>query len=321
MNLPAIFPKKKPDIGVLAAKKDIAGLIKALQFNDVAVQSQAALELGSLGTAAMDALVRALKKKDKHIKLGIIEALIVIRNPQSVEALTETLKDQSSEVRWETAIALGEIGDERATAPLVHALRDHDKYVRFGAAFALAKIGWKPADDTEKAFYFAGMQEWKAVKMMGKSAIPALSHILNDRDSNVRQKVIGILGEIGDPDATPALVRSLGDENTEVRWGAVLSAPRCRIKMMHLPRGLSRRPKMTKNPLVAGFLNFMLPGLGYGYLGKWWGVMIFQIDITATVWAFKIFGEDFTYQTLLPIYILLALHAYYITVKMPEPPL
>ena len=231
------------------------------------------------------------------------------------------IRDRSSEVRWETAIALGEIGDERATGPLVHALKDQDKYVRFGAAFALAKIGWKPADDTEKAFYFAGMQEWKAVKMMGKSAIPALSHILNDRDSNVRQKVIGILGEIGDPDATPALVRSLGDENTEVRWSAVLSAPRCRIKMIHLPRGLARRPKMTKNPLIAGFLNFLLPGLGYGYLGKWWGVMIFQIDITATVWLFKYGGETNTYSILFPLYLLLALHAYYITTKMPEPPL
>ena len=321
MNLPAIFPKKKPDIGVLAAKKDIAGLIKALQFNDVAVQSQAAQELGSLGTPAMDVLIRALKKKDKHIRMGIIGALTEIRNPQAIAALTETLKDTSSEVRWETAIALGEIGDERATGPLVHALRDHDKYVRYGAAFALAKLGWKPADDTEKAFYFAGMQEWKAVKMMGKSAIPALSHILNDRDSNVRQKVIGIFGEIGDPDATPALIRSLGDENTEVRWKAVLSSPRCRIKMMHLPRGLSRRPKVTKNPLIAGLLNFLLPGLGYGYLGIWYGVMIFQIDITATVWLFKYGGETNTYSILFPIYLMLALHAYYITKKMPEPPL
>jgi len=321
MNLPSIFPEKKPDIAALAAKKDIAGLIKALQFNDVAVQSQASQELGSLGTPAMDALIRALKKKDKHIRMGIIGALTEIRNPQAIAALTETLKDTSSEVRWETAIALGEIGDERATGPLVHALRDHDKYVRYGAAFALAKLGWKPTDDTEKAFYFAGMQEWKAVKMMGKSAIPALSHILNDRDSNVRQKVIGIFGEIGDPDATPALIRSLGDENTEVRWRAVLSSPRCRIKMMHLPRGLSRRPKMTKNPLIAGFLNFLLPGLGYGYLGIWYGVMIFQIDITATVWLFKYGGETNTYSILFPIYLLLALHAYYITKKMPEPPL
>jgi hypothetical protein len=319
MNFFTLLSRKKPDIGGLAARKDIAGLVKALQYDDIDVQSRIANILGSLGTEATDELILALKKKDKHIRLGIIEALTQIKDPRAVPALIETLKDESSEVRWEAAIALGEIGEPQVIEPLVHALKDHDKYVRYGAAFALAKIGWKPADDTQKAFYFAGMQEWKAVKMIGSPAIPALSHILIDRDSNVRQKVIEILGEIGDPAATPALVRSLGDENSEVRWKAVLSSPRCHINLMHLPRGLSRRPKVTKNPLIAGFLNFMLPGLGYGYLGKWWGIMIFQIDITATVWIFKYWGETNTYGTLFPIYLLLAVHAYYITKKMPEP--
>jgi hypothetical protein len=88
--------------------------------------------------------------------------------------------------------------------------------------------------------------------------------------------------------------------------------------MIHLPRGLSRRPRTRKNPLIAGFLNFMLPGLGYGYLGKWWGVMIFQIDITVTVWLFRYEGEANTYALLLPIYLILALHAWYIAMRMPD---
>jgi len=321
MNFFNLLGRKKPDIEGLAARKDIAGLVKALQYNDVDVQSQIAKVLGSLGTEAMDELILALKKKDKRIRLGIIEALTLIKDPRAVPALITTLNDESSEVRWEAAIALGEIGDSRAIEPLVPALKDHDKYVRYGAAFALAKIDWKPADDIQKAYYFAGMQEWKAVKLIGKSAIPALSHILNDRDSNVRQKAIEILGEIGNPDATPALIHSLGDANSEVRWKAVLSSPRCGIRLMHLPRGLSRRPKMTKNPLIAGVLNFMIPGMGYAYIGKWWGLMIYEVDIALTIWIFKYWGETNTYELLFPIYLLLAVHAYYITKKMPEPPI
>jgi HEAT repeat protein len=321
MNFSTLLSRKKPDIEGLAARKDIAGLVKALRYNDVDVQSRIADILGSLGTEATDELVRALKKKDKNTRLGIIEALTQIKDPRAVPALMKTLKDESSEVRWETAIALGEIGEPTAIEPLIHALKDHDKYVRYGAAFALAKIGWKPADDEQKAFYFAGMQEWKAVELIGKSAIPALSHILNDRDSNVRQKVIEILGEIGDPAATPALVRSLGDANSEVRWKAVLSSQRCGIRPIHLPRGLSRRPKMTKNPLIAGVLNFMIPGMGYAYIGKWWGLMIYEVDIATTIWIFKYWGETNTYSTLFPIYLLLAVHAYYITKKMLEPPI
>jgi hypothetical protein len=89
---------------------------------------------------------------------------------------------------------------------------------------------------------------------------------------------------------------------------------------MHIPRGLSRRPKLTKNPLIAGFLNFVLPGLGYAYLSKWWGVMIYEIDIFGTILAFQYLGEQFSYEALLPIYLLLAIHAYYLAIRMPKDP-
>jgi hypothetical protein len=75
-----------------------------------------------------------------------------------------------------------------------------------------------------------------------------------------------------------------------------------------------------KNPWIAGFLNFLLPGLGYAYLGKWWGTMIFQIDVLTTVWLFRLEGDDNSYAVLLPIYLLLGLHAWYITTKMPKDP-
>jgi hypothetical protein len=313
--------RKKPDIDGLEARKDIAGLVKALQYDDIEVQNRVSAILGSFGAEATDELLLALKKKDKNIRLGIIEALTRIKDPRSVPALITTLSDESSEVRWEAAIALGEIGDVQAVGPLVNALKDHDKYVRYGAAFALKKIGWTPADDEQKAFCFVGMQEWEAVHLIGKPAVPALSHILNDRDSIVRQKAIEILGEIGDPDATPALIRSLADASSEVRWKAVLSSPKCGIKLLHLPRGLSRRPKMIKNPLISGVLNFMIPGMGYAYIGKWWGLLIYEVDIALTIWIFKYWGETNTYELLFPIYLLLAVHAYYITKKMPEPPI
>ncbi|MGB7787128.1 HEAT repeat domain-containing protein [Methanoregula sp.] len=141
---------------------------------------------------------------------------------------------------------------------------------------------------------------------------------MDDPDSEVRRKVIQALGGIGDRDAGPALVKALGDEDRQVRWEAVLASQNCGVPPMLLPRGLCRRPRHRKNPLIAGFLNFLLPGLGYGYIGKWWGIMIFQIDITVTVWLFKTTGETDTYSVLFPFYLLLAAHAWYITKMMPE---
>jgi hypothetical protein len=320
LHLPAIFKREKPDIKVLTEKKDIHGLIRALNSPDLEVHTAAAKALGTLGPEAVDDLAKAIKTRNLAVKLGIIGALSEIRDPRSIPCLKEALKDKNSEVRWQAAIALGEIDDPAVIEPLVKVLRDTDKYVRYGAAFSLAKRGWKPEGAKELSYYFDGMQEWKSAKDVGKPAIPALTQSLRDRDSTIRTKAIDMLGDIRDPEATSALMQSLGDENREVRWHAVLASPKCGIPLMFLPRGLAKRPQMIKNPLIAGFLNFLLPGLGYGYLGKWWGLLIFQIDITATVWLFKFGGETISYQILFPLYLAFAIHAWYLAKKMPKDP-
>ena len=314
----SLFFQKKPDVDTLRQQKDIPALIRALRYNDFEVQTSAAQALGSLGNEGINRLILALKDKDRDVRLGIIEALSVIRDQRAVPPLIELLNDTSSEVRWETTIALGEIGGPDVISPLKNALRDPDKYVRYGAASALLKTGWNPVSDEERAFYYVGMQEWQKVKDCGPAAISALSLVLQDQDSSVRIEAIEVLGLIGDKKAIPALMQSLRDGNADVRWKAVLASPKCGISIMHLPRGLSLRPRLRKNPLIAGFLNFMLPGLGYGYLGKWWGIMIFQIDITATVWLFKYQGEVSSYGLLFPVYLVLAFHAWYIAQKMPD---
>jgi HEAT repeat protein len=260
----SLFFQKKPDVDTLRQQKDIPALIRALRYNDFEVQTSAAQALGSLGNEGINRLILALKDKDRDVRLGIIEALSGIRDQRAVPPLIELLNDTSSEVRWETTIALGEIGGPDVISPLKNALRDPDKYVRYGAASALLKTGWNPVSDEERAFYYVGMQEWQRVKDCGPAAISALSLVLQDPDSSVRIEAIEVLGLIGDKKAIPALMQSLRDGNADVRWKAVLASPKCGISIMHLPRGLSLRPRLRKNPLIAGFLNFMLPGLGYG---------------------------------------------------------
>lgn len=314
-----MFKAKKPDIENLTRKKDIHGLIRALRFHDIGVQLEAAQALGTLGEDAIIHLISALKTKNKTVKLGVLGALTEIKSSETIGPLIATLSDENSEVRWQAAIALGEIGDSAAIEPLESSMSDPDKYVRYGAAISLSKIGWKPENLKERAYYFAAMQEWKAVKDIGKPAVPVLVGLLRDRDIAVRIKAAELIGFTGEKGATPALMQSLGDENREVRWSAALAAPRCSIPMKSLPRGLARRPQVTKNPWIAGFLNFLLPGLGYGYLGKWWGTMIFQIDVMATVWLFMYEGES-SYLVLFPVYLVMGIHAWYITKKMPKDP-
>jgi HEAT repeat protein len=310
---------KKADIPEMVRVKDIHGLIRILADSDPELQTVAIHALGGLGSVATDPLLEAAaKKKNRLLRLGAVSALAEIKDPRSVPVLIRMLTDPSSEIRWQAAVALGEFGNPTVIPPLLSALKDRNKYVRYGSATILKKLGYTPSDPEESGWYYAGLQDWNALKERTGSSLLPLVFLLDDPDREIRVKAIKVLGDRGEPAAGPALIRSLGDEDHEVRWQAMLSSERCGVPQMELPRGLYARPRNKKDPLIAGFLNFLLPGLGYGYLGKWWGIMIFQIDITVTVWLFKIRGEADTYYLLFPLYLLLAIHAWYITTRMPE---
>jgi HEAT repeat protein len=317
---PDLIPKRRPDVAALAGKRNIPGLIRALSSRDPAVQSAAVHALGAIGPEAVGPLVRTLETRNRTLRLGAIGALAEIGDAASVPALAAMMKDPVSEVRWQAAIALGETGSHDAVAPLLSALGDPDKYVRYGSAISLGKCGFLPSGETDQAWQHAAVQDWERLRTLGSSALPPLYNLLRDTDPQVRVNAVRILGDLGDRDASEALIRSLGDPDRQVRWEAALASRKCGVPPIYLPRGLYQRPRMLKNPLIAGFLNFLLPGLGYGYLGKWWGIMIFQIDITLTVWLFNIEGESNTYLVLFPIYLLLAVHAWYLARNMPEEP-
>ena len=317
-RLPEFLRPGKPHIPALKAKRDIRGLVRALRHPDLGVQWEATAALGTLGPEAIDRLLRELPSRHHAVKLGVIEALGEIGDPRAVDPLIRELRDRSVEVRWETALALGEIGDARAAGPLLAGLRDPDRYVRYGTALALRKLGREPESPDEQAHLLLGVQDWEGLRALGPAAVPALGDALRDREKTVRAKAVETLGEIGDPSAIPAIMQALRDGDDEVRWKAVLAGPRCGIAPMYLPRGLSQRPRVRKNPAVAAFLNFILPGQGYLYLGKWWGVVVFQVDITATLWLFATLGDQFTYGLLLPIYLLISIHAWYLSRLLPE---
>jgi len=106
LPLSDLFKPKKPDIEAMTQKKDIAGLIRALRSPDLDVYTRAAKALGTLGPEAGDQLIKTLGTKNKAVKLGVIGALEIIKDPRSVEPLIAALKDKDSEIRWQAAIAL-----------------------------------------------------------------------------------------------------------------------------------------------------------------------------------------------------------------------
>ncbi len=310
--------KKEPDVQGLLNRKDVHGLIKLLAHENDTVQWHAAEALGMLGPDVLHTLIKGINHKKKEVRLGIVEALGDIRNIESVPVLTGLLKnDPGSEVRWAAAVTLGEIRDPSAVPGLVEALNDDDKYVRYGAYVALDQLVWSPGTaDEQAALYMAG-QDWDKISAMNPIPLGPFMRGVHDSDPDIRAHSIRILGETGDHEALPACDSALRDSDSAVRWSATLAFPGCGIPLMHIPRGLARRKKIRKNPHVASFLNFCFVGLGYNYLGKWWGFLLFQANVTSILILSLFYEPVIPYALSYSLSAVVALHTWGYVKKMP----
>lgn len=267
MQLPCILQWNKPEIDALFRERDVDGLIRALRFPDFDIQWRASAALGSLGPEAVDRLIPLLDHRDVNVRLGIIEALAQIREGRAVPPMIRLLDDESAEVRWAAALALGEMGDPIAIDPLVLMLMDPDRYARYGAAKSLERLGWRPSNTAEQVCDAIARQEWERIPPLGQEAIDPLIPFMKDRDAEVRRRAAELLGEVGGDRAGEYCRLMLADPSPRVRWSAVLSGLSCGLSHLQLPLGLGRRKRGEKNSLVAAFLNFVFPGMGYQYSG------------------------------------------------------
>ncbi|HZD43612.1 MAG TPA: HEAT repeat domain-containing protein, partial [Methanomicrobiales archaeon] len=142
--------------------------------------------------------------------------------------------------------------------------------------------------------------------------------------AEVRGRAVAILGRMDDPEARGACKTALSDADGDVRWRAVLSSLQSGVSAMQLPRAVSHRPRVRKSPRVAAMLNLILPGMGYTYLGKWWGFMLWQTIILGSLVLFLFVGGINTNYSVLsavylyPLYVGLSIHSYFMAKRMPE---
>ncbi len=113
-----LFKFFKPNIEKLKEKRDVRGLIKALDHKDYMIRKKA------------------------------IEALGELKANEAIEHLIRVLKmDENAEVRKEAVRVLGIVGDESVIPPLVEALKDESFDVKIEAINSLKRIGYKKITD------------------------------------------------------------------------------------------------------------------------------------------------------------------------------
>lgn len=153
-------------LGEMADERCVAPLSRALRDGDWQVRDAAVEALSSVGSPAVDVLVKLLR--DWEVRKAAIQALGKIKDERVLDplvsqlridefredatlALTEVgqpavtrlvtaLKDKDEFVRKQAVIILGRIGDSEAIDPLIELLHDPDWYVRLTAAAALESI-------------------------------------------------------------------------------------------------------------------------------------------------------------------------------------
>lgn len=115
-----LFGFGKPNIEKMGRKKDVRGLIKALEYENFwDVRSSAAVALGNIGDArAVEPLIQALSDSTKFVRRDVAKVLGNIGDARAVEPLIQALTDSDSDISSYAAEALGNIGDARARKAL-----------------------------------------------------------------------------------------------------------------------------------------------------------------------------------------------------------
>lgn len=198
----------------------ITSAIDDLTSCDYEMRDQAADTLKYLGPESVPYLVRALGQHE-NLWTRYGNKLPLIHFPhRNLDAIRERAAEQ---------LAIISPQDERAFNALVLALRDDNPEVQR----ALRKMG--PSDQLTAALRYRDPRiRAGAAEVLGdlgpraNRSVPALVHLLQDRDKAVRVRAARALGAVGAPSAVPPLIAALNDFLPAVRAASAESLGRIR---------------------------------------------------------------------------------------------
>lgn len=179
----------------------VSQLIQALSSPDASVRAGAAEKIAGLGAeakAAVPALIRALDDSSFIVQLWAVRALAAI-GPDAkaaVNKLVRTLDDEG--LRLFSLNALGKIGPDAMPAI--------DKVKQIAAMSAI--------DEVSEA---AAMAMYRIEGTARQATILLQALVTMGRDAKARMHAANDLGEIGEAEAIPALLRALEDPAGGVR--------------------------------------------------------------------------------------------------------
>ncbi len=177
--------------------------------NDEGARSGAAEALGKIGDArAVQPLIDTLKTDTPTVQRVAIGSIALIADKSGEAALIQAVKDKNAdhEARLQAASGLGKIASSDAIATLIAAFDDPDLKMRSAAVTALAHAGRPTLNGPTQP-----------------QALNALIAALGSSSENIREGAANALARIAAPEADPALIAAVQNENNdpELRIAAV----------------------------------------------------------------------------------------------------
>lgn len=197
------------------------------------VHSMAANGLRALGTnatAAVPALLKAMRSSDLQLTWDAAAALVAIGKP-AVPGLIPLLEEKNSHVRHAATYALGEIGPPAlpALSALIRRLGDENPNVRASTFYTLSRIGpvagpmvLKMVEENRGEARRAAAMALAALQPRKQLALPALVEMSHDPDPESRRAAIDalVLLHITHPNAISVFLNGLNDPDSHVRLAA-----------------------------------------------------------------------------------------------------
>lgn len=215
------------------AKMALPELTDLIGDRDPLVRAATVNVLTGIGKNAMPVLKLALGHKDSSVRASVVAALTRLAG-DGVPLLRSALADEASAVRLAAADALSSLGVQAkdAAQDLEGRLQDKDSLVRLACAGALWRVTGKAegslrvlleaVDDPDQPLRERAERSLAAV---GAAATPGLVEALKKPDVLSRRRAARALLAVGVPakESMPDLIKTLGDDNREVRHYSTLA--------------------------------------------------------------------------------------------------
>lgn len=220
--------------GIMAARDAGPCLVEYLEKGELSRSLEYAIveTLGKISYKEASALVssRYLKHADADFRRLAVETLGNLGDQQSLEGVEEAARDAHWSVRIAALHVLGKIGGAKELPLLLQGMTDPDPMVRKHAILTLGKLrngSTVPELARQLTDIEVSRHAFQALLKFGRPALPWLHRLMKKGSVELRERVVDVVGKIGDSKSIEPLLELLDDQSQTIRLAAIDSISYC----------------------------------------------------------------------------------------------